>query len=143
MINKVVTKDEWRYFDVYIDMVSFLFASLVGKTDQKVCVTAQFWQRAKAFARDFTQLLEDYGVEHVRRGEIDRLIMTLPGNNVVTFMPVMTGDKIRGLRANIIIFHDVDTIPTNTIEEITCGYMAVSDDPIGDVKKRARYHYEN
>lgn len=70
----------------------------------------------------------------------DSCTITVNGNTT-TFIPLGTGEKIRGLRANIIICDEFASINPDIYETVLQGFAAVSSDPIANVDKTARKEY--
>lgn len=58
-------------------------------------------------------------------------------NNVAYAIPMGSGEKIRGLRANIIIADEFSAIAPHIYETVVQGFAAVHADPIENVKRHA------
>lgn len=58
-------------------------------------------------------------------------------DSVCYFIPIGTGEKIRGLRANDIITDEFNSIAIEILETVISGFAVVASNPIGNVKKRA------
>lgn len=59
------------------------------------------------------------------------------GESRVSALPIGTGDKIRGQRANDIIADEFDAIPKAIFETVIGGFAAVSSNPITNVMNKA------
>ena len=71
------------------------------------------------------------------RRDVDRCTMRL-GDSWAVAIPLGTGDKIRGLRAHIIIADEFASISPDIYETVVSGFAAVSATPIQNVKAEAR-----
>jgi len=71
------------------------------------------------------------------RHDIDRYLMRI-NDSIVTAIPLGDGQKIRGLRANIIISDEFGSIPPSVYETVVSGFAVVSSDPVTNVKEAAR-----
>jgi hypothetical protein len=71
------------------------------------------------------------------RRDVDRCTMRL-GTSWAIAIPLGTGDKIRGLRAHIIIADEFASISPDIYETVVSGFAAVSATPIQNVKKEAK-----
>lgn len=71
------------------------------------------------------------------RRDVDRCTMRL-GDSWAIAIPLGTGDKIRGLRAHIIIADEFASISPDIYETVVAGFAAVSASPIQNVKAEAR-----
>ena len=71
------------------------------------------------------------------RRDVDRCTMRL-GDSWAIAIPLGTGDKIRGLRAHIIIADEFASISPEIYETVVAGFAAVSASPIQNVKAEAR-----
>lgn len=71
------------------------------------------------------------------RRDVDRCTMRL-GDSWAVAIPLGTGDKIRGLRAHIIIADEFASISPDIYETVVSGFAAVSASPIQNVKAEAR-----
>jgi hypothetical protein len=71
------------------------------------------------------------------RREADRHTLHI-NNSTITAIPLGNGDKIRGLRANLIIADEFASINPNIYETVVAGFAAVSQNPIDNVKFYAR-----
>jgi hypothetical protein len=71
------------------------------------------------------------------RRDVDRCTMRL-GSSWAIAIPLGTGEKIRGLRAHIIIADEFASISSDIYETVVSGFAAVSATPIQNVKKEAK-----
>lgn len=71
------------------------------------------------------------------RRDVDRCTMRL-GDSWAIAIPLGTGDKIRGLRAHIIIADEFASISPEIYETVVSGFAAVSASPIQNVKAEAK-----
>jgi len=71
------------------------------------------------------------------RRDVDRCTMRL-GSSWAVAIPLGTGEKIRGLRAHIIIADEFASISSDIYETVVSGFAAVSATPIQNVKKEAK-----
>lgn len=71
------------------------------------------------------------------RRDVDRCTMRL-GTSWAIAIPLGTGEKIRGLRAHIIIADEFASISPEIYETVVSGFAAVSATPIQNVKKEAK-----
>ena len=71
------------------------------------------------------------------RRDVDRCTLRL-GDSWAIAIPLGTGDKIRGLRAHIIIADEFASISPDIYETVVSGFAAVSATPIQNVKAEAR-----
>lgn len=91
------------------------------------------WQNAPVF-RDIC------GGETRRNGprrDIDRCTFRV-GDSFLCALPLGTGEKIRGQRANIILADEFATIPVEIFENVVSGFASVSLSPIEKVRAAAR-----
>lgn len=71
------------------------------------------------------------------RTQIDRVEVRI-NDSVATFVPLGDGQKIRGLRANVIIADEFASIPPEVYETVVGGFASVSQKPIDNVKEFSR-----
>jgi hypothetical protein len=71
------------------------------------------------------------------RRDVDRCTIRL-GDSWAIAIPLGTGDKIRGLRAHIIIADEFASISPEIYETVVSGFAAVSASPIQNVKAEAK-----
>jgi hypothetical protein len=71
------------------------------------------------------------------RREIDRCTMRMNTSTAV-FLPIGNGERIRGLRASIILADEMASIPPEIYETVIAGFAAVSSNPVQQVKEAAR-----
>jgi len=71
------------------------------------------------------------------RRDVDRCTMRL-GDSWTIAIPLGTGEKIRGLRAHIIVADEFASISPDIYETVVAGFAAVSASPIQNVKAEAR-----
>jgi hypothetical protein len=60
------------------------------------------------------------------------------GDSLATFLPIGTGDKIRGQRANDIITDEINSINQEILEKVIFGFAAVKSSPSEGVKQEAK-----
>lgn len=77
------------------------------------------------------------GNEDGPRRDVDRCTIRL-GDSWTIAIPLGTGDKIRGLRAHIILADEFSSISPNIYETVVSGFAAVSASPIQNVKSEAK-----
>ena len=70
------------------------------------------------------------------RRDVDRCTMYINDSWAVA-IPLGSGEKIRGLRAHIILADEFSSISPDIYETVISGFAAVSADPIDNVKKAA------
>jgi hypothetical protein len=70
------------------------------------------------------------------RRDIDMCRM-LVGTSVISSLPIGTGEKIRGQRANDILSDEFASISRDIFETVIAGFASVTDAPADNVKKRA------
>lgn len=68
---------------------------------------------------------------------IDKCEMVI-GDSIITALPIGNGEKIRGLRATIIVADEFDAIDTEIFETVIRGFTVVSATPIENMQKQAR-----
>lgn len=71
------------------------------------------------------------------RRETDRCVLHI-NNNTITAIPIGTGEKIRGLRAKIVIAEEFSSHSPDIYETVIAGFAAVSSDPVINVQEHAR-----
>jgi len=71
------------------------------------------------------------------RRDIDRCTITI-GENWAVAIPLGNGDKIRGLRATIILADEFSSIPPDIYETVVQGFASVAANPIESVKVQAK-----
>ena len=59
------------------------------------------------------------------------------GENILRAIPIGTGEKIRGLRANVVISDEFKSINREIFESVVAGFTSVSSDVINLVKQKA------
>lgn len=67
----------------------------------------------------------------------DMITFTL-GKSKISFIPLGTGDKIRGLRANIIVADEMNSLDTNVYEIVVNNFAAVSMNPVQNMQNKAK-----
>lgn len=72
--------------------------------------------------------------------DVDRYTFRI-NNSTVISIPTGDGNKIRGLRANIIIADEFNSIRSDIYETVIAGFAAVSSSPIENVIKSARERF--
>ena len=77
------------------------------------------------------------GNEDGPRRDVDICTIRL-GDSWTIAIPLGTGDKIRGLRAHIILADEFSSISPNIYETVVSGFAAVSASPIQNVKSEAK-----
>lgn len=71
------------------------------------------------------------------RQEVDRCSLRI-GDSILSFLPIGTGDKIRGERANVTVGEEFASIPVEIWEVVIRGFGIVSKDPVLKAKYEAR-----
>jgi len=71
------------------------------------------------------------------RQVVDRCTVRINDSSAI-FIPLGNGDKIRGLRANIILADEYASIPPDVFETVVRGFAAVSASPVEKVKATAK-----
>lgn len=93
-----------------------------------------FWRNAPIFR----QIIESTGsVRSGPRRDIDRCTFVI-GESEVTAIPIGTGDKIRGLRANYILADEFQSLAQEVFEVVIKGFASVASRPDERVKNFAR-----
>ena len=59
------------------------------------------------------------------------------GDSMASFIPIGTGDKIRGLRSNDTFCDEFHSINVEIFENVIVGFSAVSSDPVENIKRMA------
>jgi hypothetical protein len=77
------------------------------------------------------------GNEDGPRRDVDRCTIRL-GDSWTIAIPLGNGDKIRGLRAHIILADEFSSISPDIYETVVSGFAAVSSSPIQNVKDEAK-----
>lgn len=77
------------------------------------------------------------GGEDGPRRDVDRCTIRL-GESIITAIPLGDGNKIRGLRAHIIIADEFASIAPDIYETVVSGFSSVSASPIQNVKEQAK-----
>lgn len=67
----------------------------------------------------------------------DRLILKL-GSSTITAIPLGDGTKIRGLRSNVTVTDEFNTVPIQVYEEVVQGFSVVSQNTVDNVIYTAR-----
>lgn len=93
----------------------------------------KIWRDARLL-HDLTKNMKGQGI----RKDVDRWTFRL-GNSEGIAIPIGTGEKIRGLRANVVIGDEFRSIPIKVYEEVIEGFGAVSQNPIMNMKIIGRY----
>lgn len=71
------------------------------------------------------------------RRDVDRCTLRM-GESLIVALPLGTGEKIRGQRANIILADEFGSIPIDIFETVVRGFGAVSLSPIEVVERESR-----
>ncbi len=71
------------------------------------------------------------------RRDVDRCTIRL-NDSFAWAVPLGTGEKIRGMRANLIISDEFNSISPEIYETVIAGFAAVSQDPIQNVQEAAK-----
>jgi len=71
------------------------------------------------------------------RREVDRCTMHM-NTSQATFLPIGSGERIRGLRASIILADEMASIPPEIYETVIAGFAAVAANPVQQVKEASR-----
>jgi hypothetical protein len=87
--------------------------------------------------RDLVEGKGQRGRENGPRRDIDRCEFVV-GDSVATFLPLGDGKKIRGLRANITIAEEFNSIVESIYAIVIQGFGSVTADPIQNMKDYAR-----
>ena len=74
------------------------------------------------------------------RRDVDRCTITI-GENTAIAIPLGNGDKIRGLRANIILCDEFSSVPPDIYETVVQGFAAVTANPVDNVKRESKMAY--
>jgi hypothetical protein len=77
------------------------------------------------------------GKKNGPRREIDRVEFSV-GDSVIVGLPMGTGEKIRGMRANYTLADELASINEETYAVVVQGFASVTADPVGNVKDAAR-----
>lgn len=150
----------WRQFPMLIatrgggkSFVLALYALLraLFTPGSKIIITAAAFRQAKAVFEYIERLwqnspvfqsLVNSGHRGGKRGngprrDIDRVEFVL-GDSVIVGLPLGSGEKIRGLRANYILSDEMASIPEQIYAVVVQGFGSVTADPVGNVKDMAR-----
>lgn len=122
-----------------------MFRALLNQGSKIVIVGAAFRQAKVVF--DYCQeiwenapLLRDLVGVDKRNGprrDVDRCTLRMEDSLIVA-LPLGTGEKIRGQRANIIICDEFASVPVDIFETVVRGFAAVSMSPIEKLQHEAR-----
>lgn len=63
------------------------------------------------------------------------------GKSHLTAIPLGTGEKIRGMRANVICVDEFNSVRPDIYENVVSGFASVSDAPVKNVQVEARRQY--
>lgn len=74
------------------------------------------------------------------RRDVDRCTLRI-NDGFIMSIPIGTGEKIRGLRANIVICDEFDSVPLAIYEQVVGGFNVVTYDPITAVQEHAKREY--
>lgn len=86
-------------------------------------------------SRSFKRGIE--GRQNGPRRDIDR-VEFIVGDSVITGIPIGSGEKVRGLRANYILGDEIASLSEHVYSVVVQGFASVTADPIGNVKDLAR-----
>lgn len=89
---------------------------------------------------DASPVLRDFYGNDKRNGprrDVDRCSLRL-GESLIICVPLGTGEKIRGLRANVIVADEMPFIPIDIFETVVRGFASVSSDPVGKMQDEAK-----
>ena len=96
--------------------------------------TQAFWEGSGVIRSIFTKQNDG------PRISVDRCVMRL-GSSSITAIPLGDGQKIRGLRASIIVSDEFNSMPVDTYEEVVQGFAAVSQNVVENVIQNATNAY--
>ncbi len=109
----------------------------------KVVVTAAAFRQAKLIfeymetiwknSEMLQDILSDDRMNKPSR-DIDRCVFRI-GQSTTTCIPTGTGDKIRGLRAGILIVEEFNAVDVNIFENVMQGFSAVSTNPVDKMQQ--------
>lgn len=71
------------------------------------------------------------------RRDVDRCTLRI-NDSMIIALPLGTGEKIRGQRANVLVAEEFASLPNEIFENVVSGFAAVSMDPIEKLKNIAR-----
>lgn len=74
------------------------------------------------------------------RNQHDMITFTL-GKSQIIYIPLGTGEKIRGLRGNIILADEMNSLNTDVYEIVVNNFAAVSMNPVETMKRKAEANY--
>lgn len=123
-----------------------MLRALITQGCKIVVVGAAFRQSKQIFNYmvnmwDESPILRDICGDDKTQGphtEPDKCLMRI-GRSEIIAVPLGTGDKIRGLRANYIIADEFHSIVRAIFENVIIGFAAVSGNPVENVKRRASH----
>ena len=123
----------------------YTFLKLMFDPGVKVVVTGSAFRQSKAVfdymvdiwdkAPVLQSICKDFKKSGPKR-DIDRCEFRI-GKSLATFLPLGTGEKIRGLRANVIISDETASVPEEIFNVVVQGFAMVSSNPIEKVKEAA------
>lgn len=97
----------------------------------------RIWHGSPVFRSLVNSGSRDQGRKNGPRRDIDRVEFVV-GDSVVCGLPLGSGEKIRGLRANYILSDEVASIPEEVYATVVQGFASVTADPVGNVMDMAR-----
>lgn len=109
-----------------------------------VCVGASFRQSKFLHAYAEDRFMNSPVLRSIFRKSTDGtkssndMIQFRLGDSVVYFLPLGSGEKIRGLRGNVIIADEMNSIDTEVYEIVINNFASVSMNPIEQMKRRAK-----
>lgn len=121
-------------------------ANKIGGPGVKIIVTGSGFRQAKQVFEYVEQVyshspllqsINTHGRERAVSREQDRYTFRL-GPNTFIAIPLGNGEKVRGLRANIVIADEMNSIDPVIFDTVIQGFGAVSNNPVEMVKKRAK-----
>lgn len=74
------------------------------------------------------------------RRDVDRVTLYIL-DSTITGIPIGSGEKIRGMRAHIIIADEFNSLRPDIYETVIAGFAVVSQSPIDNIKANARRDY--
>ena len=70
--------------------------------------------------------------------DVDQNVFYFPNNSRITAIPMGTGEKIRGLRANYLLVDEFSSIPLEIYEVVVGGFASVLANPVESHKAHAK-----
>lgn len=95
----------------------------------------KFWNEAPLL-QNLNSITGSRSEKQGPRIEIDRITLRI-GSSEIIGIPIGDGQKIRGLRANVVISDEHQSINEDIYERVVKGFGMVSQDPVEKVKREA------